>query len=201
MPNNNIIDFVDDINEKYIGKLIYIEISSLFEKSNSSNEYSFYLDKSKFIFSRFKNTRYRYIKLLSYNNEFFLRNLYYLNRSDQDWSNQNVINDPILNSISKAKPFNLIDDKHQFEERIQLIQSKCDAKGNKLVYFLAPYFPTYLSKALDYGYLKNYFLQRNGTFIDLNQYSVPESYYADRVHTNYNGATFLTQKLLKARIE
>ncbi len=201
MPNNNIIDFVDDINEKYIGKLIYIEISSLFEKSNSSNEYSFYMDKSKFIFSRFKNTRYRYIKLLSYNNEFFLRNLYYLNRSDQDWSNQNIINAAILKSISKAKPFNLIDDKHQFEERIQLIQSKCDDKGNKLVYFLAPYFPTYLSKALDYGYLKNYFLQRNGTFIDLNQYSLPESYYADRVHTNSNGAVFLTQKLLNFRIE
>jgi hypothetical protein len=201
MPTDNIIDLVDDINEKYTGKLIFIEISSFFLKVNSTNEYSFYMDKSKFIFSRFENTRYHYIKLLSFNNEFFLRNLYYLNRSDQDWSNQNIINAAILKSISKAKPFNLIDDKHQFEERIQLIQSKCDDKGNKLVYFLAPYFPTYLSKALDYGYLKNYFLQRNGTFIDLNQYSLPESYYADRVHTNSNGAVFLTQKLLNFRIE
>jgi len=129
MPTDNIIDLVDDINEKYTGKLIFIEISSFFLKVNSTNEYSFYMDKSKFIFSRFENTRYRYIKLLSYNNEFFLRNLYYLNRSDQD----------------------------------------C--------------------------------LQRNGTFIDLNQYSLPESYYADRVHTNSNGAVFLTQKLLNFRIE
>ena len=201
MPTDNIIDLVDDINEKYTGKLIYIEISSLFKRSNSSNEYAFYMDKSKFIFSRFNNTRYHYIKLLRYNNEFFLRNLYYLNRSDQDWSNQNVINAPILKSISKAKPFNLIDDKDQFEERIQLIQSKCDVKGNKLVYFLAPYFPTYLSKALDYGYLKSYFLQRNGTFIDLNQYLLPISYFADRVHTNSNGAVFLTQKLLNSRIQ
>lgn len=201
MPNNNIIDFVDDINDKYTGKLIYIEISSLFERSNSSNEYSFYMDKSKFIFSRFENTRYRYIKLLSYNNEFFLRNLYYLNRSDQDWSNQNVINEPILKSIAKVKPFNLINERHQFEERIQLIQSKCDAKGNKLIYFLAPYFPTYLSKALDYDDLKKVFLKRKLAFVDLNQYLLPVSYYADRVHTNFNGATFLTQKLLDARIE
>jgi len=201
MPNNNIIDFVDDINEKYTGKLIYIEISSLFERSNSSNEYSFYMDKSKFIFSRFENTRYRYIKLLSYNNEFFLRNLYYLNRSDQDWSNQNVINAPILNSISKIKPFNLINEKDQFEKRVQLIQSKCDARGNKLVYFLAPYFPAFLSKVLDYNYLTNFFLNQRGAFIDLNQYLMPNSYFADRVHTNFNGATFLTQKLLDARIE
>lgn len=201
MPNNNIIDFVDDINEKYTGKLIYIEISSLFEKSNSSNEYSFYMDKSKFIFSRFENTRYRYIKLLSYNNEFFLRNLYYLNRSDQDWSNQNVINEPILKSIAKVKPFNLINEKHQFEERIQLIQSKCDAKGNKLIYFLAPYFPTYLSKARDYDDLKKVFLKRKLAFVDLNQYLLPVSYYADRVHTNSQGAAFLTQNLFNSRIE
>ena len=201
MPNNNIIDFVDDINEKYTGKLIYIEISSLFEKSNSSNEYSFYMDKSKFIFSRFENTRYRYIKLLSYNNEFFLRNLYYLNRSYQDWSNQNVINEPILKSIAKVKPFNLINEKHQFEERIQLIQSKCDAKGNKLIYFLAPYFPTYLSKARDYDDLKKVFLKRKLAFVDLNQYLLPVSYYADRVHTNSQGAAFLTQNLFNSRIE
>jgi hypothetical protein len=70
-----------------------------------------------------------------------------------------------------------------------------------LVYFLAPYFPTYLSKALDYEYLKSYFLQRNGTFIDLNQYLLPVSYYADRVHTNSNGAVFLTQKLLNSRFK
>ena len=201
MPNNNIIDFVDDINEKYTGKLIYIEISSLFERSNSSNEYSFYMDKSKFIFSRFENTRYRYIKLLSFNNEFFLRNLYYLNRSDQDWSNQNVINEPILKSIAKVKPFNLINERHQFEERIQLIQSKCDAKGNKLIYFLAPYFPTYLSKALDYDDLKKVFLKRKLAFVDLNQYLLPVSYYADRVHTNSQGAAFLTQNLFNSRIE
>ena len=201
MPNNNIIDFVDDINEKYTGKLIYIEISSLFEKSNSSNEYSFYMDKSKFIFSRFENTRYRYIKLLSYNNEFFLRNLYYLNRSDQDWSNQNVINEPILKNIAKVKPFNLINERHQFEERIQLIQSKCDAKGNKLIYFLAPYFPTYLSKARDYDDLKKVFLKRKLAFVDLNQYLLPVSYYADRVHTNSQGAAFLTQNLFNSRIE
>ena len=201
MPNNNIIDFVDDINEKYTGKLIYIEISSLFEKSNSSNEYSFYMDKSKFIFSRFENTRYRYIKLLSYNNEFFLRNLYYLNRSDQDWSNQNVINEPILKSIAKVKPFNLINERHQFEERIQLIQSKCDAKGNKLIYFLAPYFPTYLSKVLDYDDLKKVFLKRKLAFVDLNQYLLPVSYYADRVHTNSQGSAFLTQNLFNSRIE
>ena len=201
MPNNNIIDFVDDINEKYTGKLIYIEISSLFEKSNSSNEYSFYMDKSKFIFSRFENTRYRYIKLLSYNNEFFLRNLYYLNKSDQDWSNQNVINEPILKSIAKVKPFNLIKERHQFEERIQLIQSKCDAKGNKLIYFLAPYFPTYLSKARDYDDLKKVFLKRKLAFVDLNQYMLPVSYYADRVHTNSQGAAFLTQNLFNSRFE
>ena len=201
MPNNNIIDFVDDINEKYTGKLIYIEISSLFERSNSSNEYSFYMDKSKFIFSRFENTRYRYIKLLSFNNEFFLRNLYYLNRSDQDWSNQNVINEPILKSIAKVKPFNLINERHQFEERIQLIQSKCDAKGNKLIYFLAPYFPTYLSKARDYDDLKKVFLKRKLAFVDLNQYLLPVSYYADRVHTNSQGAAFLTQNLFNSRIE
>jgi hypothetical protein len=201
MPNSNIIDFVDDINEKYTGKLIYIEISSLFKRSNSSNEYAFYMDKSKFIFSRFENTRYRYINLLRYNNEFFLRSLYYLNRSDQDWSSQNVINVSILKSIAKDKPFNLINEKHQFEERIQLIQSKCDAKGNKLIYFLGPYFPTYLSKALDYDYVKKVFLKRRLTFIDLNQYSMPNSYYSDRVHTNSNGAVFLTQKLLNSRIE
>ena len=201
MPNNNIIDFVDDINEKYTGKLIYIEISSLFEKSNSSNEYSFYMDKSKFIFSRFENTRYRYIKLLSYNNEFFLRNLYYLNRSDQDWSNQNVINESILKSIAKVKPFNLINERHQFEERIQLIQSKCDAKGNKLIYFLAPYFPTYLSKTRDYDDLKKVFLKRKLAFIDLNQCLLPVSYYADRVHTNSQGAAFLTHNLFNSRIE
>ena len=201
MPNNNIIDFVDDINEKYTGKLIYIEISSLFEKSNFSNEYSFYMDKSKFIFSRFENTRYRFIKLLSYNNEFFLRNLYYLNRSDQDWSNQNVINEPILKSIAKVKPFNLINERNQFEERIQLIQSKCDAKGNKLIYFLAPYFPTYLSKARDYDDLKKVFLKRKLAFVDLNHYLLPVSYYADRVHTNSQGAAFLTQNLFNSGIE
>jgi hypothetical protein len=101
----------------------------------------------------------------------------------------------------KIKPFNLINEKNQFEERVQLIQSKCDARGNKLVYFLAPYFPTFLSKALDYNYVTKFFLNRRGAFIDLNQYSMPNSYFADRVHTNFNGATFLTQKLLDARIE
>ena len=201
MPNNNIIDFVDDINEKYTGKLIYIEISSLFERSNSSNEYSFYMDKSKFIFSRFENTRYRFIKLLSYNNEFFFRNLYYLNRSDQDWSNQTVINVNILNTIPNIKPFNLIYDRLIFEERIQLIQSKCDSSGNKLVFYLAPYYSTYLAKALDYTYLKNFFLKRKGAFFDLNQYSLPNSYFADRLHTNFQGSEFLTQKLLNFRTE
>lgn len=67
--------------------------------------------------------------------------------------------------------------------------------------FFASYFPAFLSKVLNYKYLIKFFLNRRGAFIDFNQFSMPNSYFADRVHINFNGASFLTQKRLDARIE
>ena len=189
---------LDDVNASNTQSVIYLEITCL-ASNDFDNSFSYYVSNSPFIKRRYSGTVYDRIGLTRLNNELFLRNIYYLGKSDNDWINTNTITPAIIREIDHAGKVELFPDKAGFAARLDTLQNKCDAHGNRLVFFLAPYYPRYLNKIADYSQVTEYMKAQAGryTFIDLNAVPLASDMFADRVHTNINGARLLTDALLK----
>jgi hypothetical protein len=192
-PYINTLDFLVDINQNNKGKVILLEITSLLQNTED-NSYSFYISDIPEIRKRYDATPYKYFHLLRMNNELFLRNIYYLNRSDNDWVNNNFITTSIIKEANQAPKFSLISDTVQFKKRLDILQKICDKNNNTLVFFLAPYLPNFLEKIKDINQLKLF--MHGYHFVDLNLVSLPQNAFADRIHTNKLGANLLTRTLL-----
>ncbi|RYZ97965.1 MAG: hypothetical protein EOP47_20475 [Sphingobacteriaceae bacterium] len=199
MPYANMADILDDVNSANKNAVIYIELSSLYDvEVGLDNQYAYYMSNSASIHKRFANTVYDRIALLRLNNEFFLRSIYYLKKTDNDWLNQNVISPGVISEAHRMKRFLLVKKKAEFIERLAIVQKKCDEHGNKLIYFLAPYFPEYRNKSYDFNDITD-IMECNKDkykFINLNTITLPEDMFADRVHTNYKGSIQLTDSLI-----
>ncbi|RCH54884.1 hypothetical protein DJ568_10415 [Mucilaginibacter hurinus] len=198
-PYANMVDLLDDVNAANKNAVIYVELSSLYDvEVEFDNQYAYYISNSEPIKKSFAGTVYDNLALLRLNNEFFLRSIYYLSKSDNDWLNQNNISQNIINEALNMKPYRLAKRRGQFIKNLAEVQNKCNNAGNQLIYFLAPYLPAYRDKAIDFADILNIMEQNKAKykFVNLNTINLPNDMFADRVHTNYKGSVILTDSLI-----
>ena len=196
MPYNNVVDILDDVNANNRGSTIFVEITSLLN-NDIDNSYSYYLSDSKFVRKTYQHTIYDNICLLRLNNELFLRNIYYLTQSDNDWINRSTISQSLIENVSKADPVTIMTNMEEFTSRLDSLRDKCDRSGNKLIYFWAPYLPEFRETISDYSAIVKILEDdsKRYNFINLNEVQLPRESFADRLHTNYSGSILLTNSL------
>ena len=197
MPFKNIYSLYQDINSNNYNSTIFIEASSL-SNNDIDNSYVYYSSQSPFISKLYPDLKYYILPLLKFNNELFLRNIYYLFKNDDDWVNRNTINKSLINSISISEKNKIVNNYKILTENIKKINIIAKKNNNKIIFFLAPYYPKYLITLTDYNKLCNYFNEYNNNylFIDLNKVKLSDEQFADRIHTNYNGSYILTKTLI-----
>ena len=197
MPFENIFSIYQDINSNNINSIIFIEVSSL-SNNKLDNSYVYYSSQSKYISKLYPEVKYKIFPLLKFNNDLFLRNIYYLYKNDDDWINRNIINYSLIKSIKKNEKNQIINNYNLLSENIKKINNVSIKNNNKVIFFLAPYYPKYLTTLTDYNKLINYFIHDNNdlSFIDLNKIKLSDDQFADRIHTNFNGSYILTKSLL-----
>lgn len=202
MPFENLFSLYQDINANNNNSTIFIEVSSL-SNNDIDNSYVYYSNQSNYISKLYPDIKYRILPLLKFNNELFLRNIYYLFKNDDDWINRNTINSSLINSISISEKSKIINNYNLLSENIEKINKIAIKNNNKVIYFLAPYYPKYLNTLSDYNKLCNYFINYNkvSSFIDLNKVKLTDFQFADRIHTNYNGSYILTKNLLDNNLQ
>lgn len=199
MPYKNLKTILDAVNNKNTNATIFVEITALLNEINDDS-YAYYISNSPEIKLQYQKTVFEKLQLLRLNNEIFLRNIYYLRKSDNDWINRYSISPALIKEIrGNNKPVSIFPDQKELINRIFQIKKDSEAHHNKVVFFLAPYYPDYLSKITDYKEVCDYLysLKPQIIFYDLNLQSLPPSSFADRLHTNVDGAIPLTEYLLK----
>lgn len=197
MPYLNTVDMLQEVNRSNKGSVIYLEISCL-ATDNGDDAFAYYMSNSTFIDRRYHGTLYGWLPLARLNSDIFLRSIYYLHRPDDNWINRNVITPAIISGIAASPPEALFPDTIKFHQRLDEVQRICATHGNRLILFLAPYYPAYLDKLTDYQLFKGYLDAHAGTyrFVDLNIVQLRAEMFADRVHTNEKGALPLTRYLM-----
>jgi hypothetical protein len=191
MPYNVVKSFLYDISENQHNKIILIELSSLFNNNIDMN-YVYYLSNSIYFKNNYKNTLYNYLPLSRFNNELFLRNLYYLIKNDKNWNNKYTINNNLIKSIQNDSLQNIFIDKEILTNRINELISI--SKDNKIIFFLAPYYPEYLKKINNYEKY-NATIFKDYEIYDLNILKLEKESFADRIHMNENGSIQLSKYL------
>jgi hypothetical protein len=202
MPFENIYSLYQDINTSNNNSIIFIEVSCL-SNNDIDNSYVYYSNQSPYISKLYPDLKYYILPLLKFNNELFLRNIYYLFKNDDDWINRNTINKSLINSISVSEKNIIINNYNILTANIKKIKLISNKNNNKIIFFLAPYYPKYLTTLTDYNKLCNYFneINNNYTFIDLNKVKLSDEQFADRIHTNYNGSYILTKTLINNNLK
>ncbi|HTE02164.1 MAG TPA: hypothetical protein VK668_22905 [Mucilaginibacter sp.] len=197
MPYQNMAAILTDVNSKNTNAVIFVEISCL-NNNEFDNSYSYYSSNSTIIKKQFSGSVYNMFNLLRLDNELFLRNIYYLKKSDNDWVNNYTITQSIIDKIKTDTSFKIAPNKDLFATRLAELQKTCNDHGNRLVYFLAPYYPGYLYKISDYNSVLSYMSENSKTyqFINLNKEKMTDDMFADRLHTNVKGSVLLTTDLV-----
>jgi len=196
-PYKNALNILDDINERNKNSVIFLEITCL-NKNYFDHSYSYYISDSKILRKAYAGKTYNWLHLLRLNNELFLRNIYYLKKSDNDGINKNTITKNMIDHIKIDSSFRINDNEGIYLNRLTTLQKICDDHGNKLIFFLTPFYPEYLSKITDYNSTIQ-FMNVNKTkfnFVNLNNIKLPDYMFADRIHTNYKGSVPLTRALI-----
>ena len=116
-PFKNIISLYQDINSNNYNSTIFIEASSL-SNNDIDNSYVYYSSQSPFISKLYPDLKYYILPLLKFNNELFLRNIYYLFKNDDDWVNRNTINKSLINSISISEKNKIVNNYNILTENI-----------------------------------------------------------------------------------
>lgn len=123
MPYKNSLDMLDQVNRDNTNSTIFFEISCLAD-NDFDGAYSYYSSNSDIFKKRYAETIYNLPTLLRLNNEFFLRNIYYLRKSDNDWINMGTITQNVINQISRDSSYKMFPNINEFHQRLALLQKK-----------------------------------------------------------------------------
>lgn len=194
-----VMDYVDSKNTS---SHIFIEISAIFNHSNSANNLNLYSSFSKRIKNQIKKKDKKlyflntYIPLYKYNNELFYRALYYINKDDQHWINQYNISEALIDKVNSMNDFEIEVNEYDLQELKNLLLF-LEKKNLKYTLFIAPYLPDYRNKILNYDSSVekiNLFLELS--VLDLSLITDNYRHFADRIHTNKNGAIEISEELI-----
>lgn len=202
--------FLEDYLENHKSpKTIFIEVSNLFILDSTINYATFnlYSKKSKKLAKEIKETDYKthlitsIFPIYKYNTEMFYRSLFYLKKSDQDWINRHKISKELETEIIASDSFNLEISNNNDLVILKSIVDNLKEKGINVILFIAPYHPEYLLKIKNLNSTIDIIEKAIGYPIqDISGFIKKSEYFADRVHTNENGAISISDTLMKLTI-
>ena len=139
--------------------------------------------------------------LFSLNSELFLRSLYYLDRSDQSWINNGVIDQGAIDMLEDYKG-SYFETTSELIDQVEQLNLLCQQRNIDLKILLCPYLPQYANKInnLDeWLNLINSSLSNNEIINHSSIIQDPKS-FADWVHLNKLGSKNYLQYLLTNHI-
>ncbi len=143
------------------------------------------------------NTGYggRVANLYRYNSEVFQRSMNYLNRSDEDWLLDRVINEYMLEDAKNLEPYTITLLDESLED-LKALTKFVQSKGTKIQYIINPYFPDFLNNITN---LEDY-KQRieAGTGVKVHNYAgaiTDIEAFGDYQHLNKDGAKIFLDML------
>jgi hypothetical protein len=145
------------------------------------------------------NSRFfcRLSHLYCFNSEMYLRALYYLNKSDQNWINRYKISQEVIESIGEVQPFDL----PLPEVQLTTLQALLEVADNhnivvKLV--MSPYFPAYSERIENMQTWLGTLTRSTGLpVLDYSQAVTDSNGFSDRLHLNPEGSLVLLQQMMK----
>ncbi|MDA9551192.1 hypothetical protein N9R47_04510 [Flavobacteriaceae bacterium] len=135
-----------------------------------------------------------FFHLLNYNNEGFLRGMYYLNKTDNNWVNRKEIDQSLIEYYSNMNCIQFSFDKDNLDQFVNTMSNK----NINFKFFMAPWHPSYKHKFVNYDMVLNIIeSQYNINVIRLDNLTLDDSAFADGMHTNIKGAKYLSKVLLE----
>jgi hypothetical protein len=135
-----------------------------------------------------------FFHLLNYNNEGFLRGMYYLNKTDDNWVNRKEIDQSLIEYYSNMNCIQFSFDKDNLDQFVNTMSNK----NINFKFFMAPWHPSYKDKFVNYDVVLNIIeSQYNINVIRLDNLTLDNSAFADGMHTNIKGAKYLSKVLLE----
>lgn len=139
-----------------------------------------------------------FLHLLNYNNEGFLRSLYYLYSSDNEWINNKTIDDSLIQYYSNLKCVEISFDEKNFE---RFLNSVIENKIN-IIFYVAPWHPAYNEKFVNYETILDLIKTKyEVNVIRLDNLILDGNFFADGIHTNIEGSEFLSKELFNEIIK
>lgn len=176
-------------------KILIIEATSL-THGNYSRDIYLYAAVSRRLRKLFEAdlpNRYLTEKLFhlqTYNRETFLRVLYYLRRSDQNWINRYRISPEIVRESHDMSTTTWENRKENINALMD-VMSIANRFGTRVVIIVSPYLPGYIDKVLNFdAWLTELRTLVGGqaTVWDYSRALTDLDYFADRVHLNEDGS-------------
>jgi hypothetical protein len=197
--------FMDYLDHNPAPETVILEITNLKSESELIKDLRLYYRQSP----RIRSLSHRLQKKAAYasslshlylfNGEMFLRTLEYIRHTDQEWINRKEITPEILDFVEKAA-----DDPNYMkilpENRGALMRllRTADERGKKVCLVVAPYLPSWADKIRNLPAWVDEVAQIAGPGHPVYDYSKllqDNSYFSDRVHTNYKGSAALLTRL------
>lgn len=135
--------------------------------------------------------------LYRYNSEVFQRTLNYINKSDEDWLLDRVINDYMVEEAQSLETFRITYDT-SFTNELNAIKQLCQSKGTQLNFVINPYYPPFAESITNLDSIKNVIQTQVGVSIsDYSRALTDREDFGDYQHTNKTGARKYMQMLLQ----
>jgi hypothetical protein len=186
---------------------IFIEISNYFSGEDKiTNQFNLYAQYSARIDSLVNSTvESRIINevftLYAFNNQLWLRNLFYTNKTDQFWISNYQINEELVNSIEGIDPFKVSVAQKDLDYMSKFLDT-CKKKNIEVILYLAPYYPSYRDKMINLDTTLHFMSKElNSEIMDLSNFLSGREFFSDRLHTNVNGAKSLSNALLDQSLQ
>lgn len=200
--------FLEDyLQRHHVPELVFIEISVIMNTFSIANyaDFNMYSNKSVQLKEKIKQTDKtkflitHFFPILRYNNELLLRSLYYINKTDdQTWINRYKISEELRNEVMKMPELQMEIKQQDLLILKETIQ-KLTNKNIKVCLYLAPYLPEYLLKIQNIQQVLHIVEDITETLvIDLSDYLQQTEFFADRIHTNEEGAILISDTLMHA---
>jgi len=184
---------------------VFIEVSNLFneEKETDYSKFNLYSKKSTqlkaqiHLNNKTKSWVTQFFPLYRFNSELLYRNLFYLRKSDQKWINRYKISNALEQSVKDMPSFEKQINKKDIKSLKELVVL-LESRQIKAHLFIAPYLPAYLLKFKNFeSILTEIEAKLERPIIDISNLITDSKYFADRVHTNEQGAEIIADKLME----
>jgi len=185
--------------------LIIIEISSLLQNTAAINDFKVYVNYSsrlRQLLKQYDPTGYygcRLSHVFCFNSQMFLRSLYYLNKSDQQWLKPNAIGAELIRE-TQTMPLEAFRSKLKNVQALKRIIDITKKERINLSLILSPYLQSYVTRIKNLPQWIKETSEVVGEDVIIHDYSTAlsdNSCFADRLHTNKKGTRHILDMLIR----